>query len=60
MTLVVGSVVMTVLVVVGAGFALWMLVPTLRLLGRPDFEPTPKDDASVENALMMRLVDAGQ
>ena len=38
----------------------WFFVPTLRLIGRPDFEPAPKDDASVLNAQQTRLVDGGQ
>ena len=40
--------------------AVWFFLPTLKLLGRPDFEPAPKDDASVENATMTRMVDGGQ
>ena len=32
------------------GLAAWMLGPTLRTLVGPDFEPTYKDDASVERA----------
>lgn len=32
------------------GGAIWMLGPTLRTLVGPDFEPTYKDDASVEKA----------
>jgi hypothetical protein len=39
---------------------LWFFVPTLRLIGRPDFQPVPKDPASVDNALRMRMPDAGQ
>jgi hypothetical protein len=38
----------------------WFFVPTLRLIGRPDFEPAPKDPASVENAEQLRMVDGGQ
>jgi len=30
--------------------ALWFLVPTFRTFRGPDFEPTYKDDASVEKA----------
>jgi hypothetical protein len=26
----------------------------------PDFEPAPKDPASVENAIMTRMIDGGQ
>jgi hypothetical protein len=40
--------------------ALWFFVPTLKLIGRPDFEPAPKDDASVANAQQLRMVDGGQ
>ena len=40
--------VVVVLLVVGA--AVWFLTPTLRTFRGPDFEPTPKDDASVERA----------
>lgn len=38
----------------------WFFLPTLRLIVRPDFEPAPKDDASVENAQQLRMVDGGQ
>jgi hypothetical protein len=40
--------------------AAWFFFPTLGLFGKPDFEPAPKDDASVENAIMNRMVDGGQ
>lgn len=36
-----------VLVVLGVGAALWFLVPTLRALRGPDFEPTYTDDETV-------------
>jgi hypothetical protein len=39
--------------------AVWFFLPTLRLFGKPDFEPAPKDDASVENAIMDRMVSGG-
>ena len=32
------------------GAAVWFLAPTMRTLRGPDFEPTAKDDASVERA----------
>jgi hypothetical protein len=38
----------------------WMLAPAVRSLFGHDFEPAPKDDASVENAIMTRMVDGGQ
>jgi hypothetical protein len=34
--------------------------PTIKTFFGPDFEPAPKDDASVENATMTRMVDGGQ
>jgi len=34
--------------------------PTIKTLFGPDFEPTPKDPASVENAVMNRMPDAGK
>jgi hypothetical protein len=50
---------------VGAGlvvvaFGAWMMAPSLRSLLGHDFEPAPKDPASVENAIMTRMVDGGQ
>jgi hypothetical protein len=32
------------------GLALWFFVPTIRTFFGPDFEPTYKDDASVDKA----------
>jgi hypothetical protein len=32
------------------GVAVWMLGPTLRTFRGPDFEPTYKDEASIEKA----------
>jgi hypothetical protein len=43
-----------------AGFGAWMLAPAVRSLFGHDFEPAPKDPASVENAIMTRMVDGGQ
>jgi hypothetical protein len=39
-----------VIVLALAVAALWFLAPTLRAFRAPDFEPAPKDDASVERA----------
>jgi hypothetical protein len=39
--------------------AAYFFVPTLKTIFGPDFEPTPKDDASVENAVQTRMVDGG-
>lgn len=50
MTLAIASVVVTVLLVAGAGIVLWLLAPTLRTFTRPDFGPTAKDEESVFNA----------
>jgi hypothetical protein len=52
----IGGIVGVLVAVVSA----WFFLPTLRLIGRPDFEPAPKDDASVENAQQLRMVDGGQ
>jgi hypothetical protein len=41
------------------GVAVWLLGPTIRTLLGPDFEPTPKDDASVERVQQTRMVDGG-
>jgi hypothetical protein len=49
-----------IIVLALAAAAVWFFVPTLRLIGRPDFEPASKDPASVENALQTRMVDGGQ
>jgi hypothetical protein len=52
----IGGVILTVLVIsVGA----WIFGPTVRTFFGPDFEPAPKDDASVENAIQTRMVDGG-
>jgi hypothetical protein len=48
MWLIIGIVVVLLVLVIGA--AVWFLAPTMRSFGGPDFEPTPKDDASVEKA----------
>lgn len=37
----------------------WMFGPTIRALLGHDFEPAPKDDASVEAAIQNRMVDGG-
>jgi hypothetical protein len=46
-------------VVVLGGMAVFMFGPTVRTFFGPDFEPAPKDDASVENAIQTRMVDGG-
>jgi hypothetical protein len=55
---IVGAAAVAVLVI--GGFGAWMLLPAVRSMFGPDFEPAPKDDASVENAIMTRMVDGGQ
>jgi hypothetical protein len=52
----IGGIIVVAVVAVSA----WFFLPTVRLIGRPDFEPAPKSDASVENAQQMRMVDGGQ
>jgi hypothetical protein len=47
-------------VLVVAGLIAFLLGPTIRTFFGPDFEPSPKDEASVRNALMNRMPDAGQ
>jgi hypothetical protein len=34
--------------------------PAIKVLFGADFEPAPKDDASVEKAITTRMVDGGQ
>ncbi len=53
------SLVATDSLVVGGVIAL-LFGPTIKTLFGPNFEPAPKDDASVENAIMTRMVDSGQ
>jgi hypothetical protein len=52
--------------IIGAGFvvlvcggAVWFLAPTMRTFKGPDFEPTPKDDASVERSNQSWTIDGG-
>jgi len=42
-----------------AGAAAWFLMPTMKTFGKPDFEPAPKDDASVERANNSWTIDGG-
>lgn len=51
-----GSAVVVVLVGLGA---VWFLAPTMRTFKHPDFEPSPKDDASVERANSSWTIDGG-
>jgi hypothetical protein len=46
-------------IVLFVGLALWFLVPTLRTVGKPDFEPTPKDEASVYKAENSSTITGG-
>jgi hypothetical protein len=50
----------SVAVVVVGGLIAFLYGPTIRTFFGPDFEPSPKDAASVDNALMNRMPDAGQ
>jgi hypothetical protein len=38
----------------------FLLGPTIKTFFGPDFEPSPKDPASLDNARMNRMPDAGQ
>ena len=53
-------VLLTIGIAIPVAVGAYFLAPTLRTFFGPDFEPTPKDDASVENAIMTRMVDGGQ
>lgn len=53
-------IVIPVLVLVVGGVIAFLLGPTIKTFFGPDFEPSPKDDASVENAITNRMVDGGQ
>ena len=53
-------VVIPVLLLLLGGAVAFLLGPTIKTFFGPDFEPSPKDDASVENAIMNRMVDGGQ
>jgi hypothetical protein len=50
----------SIAVVVFGCLGAFMLGPTIKTVFAPDFEPAPKDEASVRNALMNRMPDAGQ
>jgi hypothetical protein len=52
-------IVVAVAVLVVGGIIAFLLGPTIRTFFGPGFEPTAKDDASVENAVMPRMVDGG-
>lgn len=58
-----GEAMMWILIAVGAlvvgGLGAFLFAPTLKSLFGPDFEPAPKDPASVDNAVMTRMVDGG-
>jgi hypothetical protein len=53
-------IVIPVAVLVIGGVIAFLFGPTIKALFGPDFEPSPKDSASVENAIMNRMVDGGQ
>jgi hypothetical protein len=50
----------TSFLVLMGGVGAFLFGPTIKTFFRPDFEPAPKDTASVENAIMTRMVDGGQ
>jgi uncharacterized membrane protein len=47
-------------VVLLIGVGLWILVRTMRTVGHPDFEPTPKDKEGVFQAQQTFTVEGGQ
>jgi hypothetical protein len=51
-----GFVILALLV---GGVAVWFLAPTMRTFRGPDFEPTPRDDASVLRAQQSGMVNGG-
>jgi hypothetical protein len=53
-------IVLAVTVVVLGGVIAFLFGPTIKALLGQDFEPAPKDDASVRNAITTRMVDGGQ
>lgn len=53
-------IVIPVVVLVVGGLIAFLLAPTIKTFFGPGFEPSPKDDASVENAIMNRMVSGGQ
>jgi hypothetical protein len=53
--LIVGLVVVAVL-----GVGLWFLLPSLKMVGRPDFEPTYTDEETVFQVQQKGIADAGQ
>jgi hypothetical protein len=58
-----GEAMMWILIAVGVlmvgGIGAFLFAPTLKSFFGPDFEPAPKDPASVDNAIMTRMVDGG-
>src|SRR3954454_23887411 len=51
---------MSVAIVVLGCLIAFLFGPTIKTFFGPDFEPSPKDPASVDNAVMNRMPDAGQ
>ena len=52
-------VLLTVAVLLPIGIGVYFFGPTIKTFFGPDFEPAPKDPASVENAVQNRMVDGG-
>jgi hypothetical protein len=52
-------VLLTIGFAIPVAIAAYFLAPTLKTFFGPAFEPAPKDDASVENAIQPRMVDGG-
>jgi hypothetical protein len=58
MVLLLLSVGAVVLVVLGVG--LWFLLPSLKMLGKPDFEPTHTDEETIFQVQQKGIPDAGE
>jgi hypothetical protein len=52
-------VLLTIGLAIPVAVAAYFFAPTLKTILGPDFEPAPKDDTSVENAIQTRMVDGG-
>lgn len=52
-------IVIPVAVLLLGGVIAFLFGPTIKTIFGPDFNPAPKDDASVENAIITRMVNGG-
>ncbi len=49
-----------VVALLAAAVGLWFLLPTLRTIGRPDFEPTYTDEETLFQVQQKGIPDAGE